>query len=150
MYTAGFWKCGCGIGPQSLAPKKKKKKKKNQKKKNLLELKMTAKYLKCLFQQCRSIKFKNLHSTVEGKTELLITHFVYLLWYMSSSKLPIYSNFSEVLRSKISLLTHFQPMFHFHTPWKHQKTRGFYVFRGYRSGTFVENGFMNPTIWVQN
>ena len=22
-------------------------------------------------------------------------------------------------------LTHFQPMFHFYTPWKHQKTYGF-------------------------
>ena len=39
-------------------------------------------------------------------------------------------------------LTHFQPMFHFYNPWK-QKTAGFfYVFRGYRSGTLVENGLI--------
>ena len=38
-------------------------------------------------------------------------------------------------------LTHFQPMFHFYTPWKHHKTYGFLnFFRGYRSGTLVENG----------
>ena len=27
-------------------------------------------------------------------------------------------------------LTHFQPMFHFHTPRKHQKTVGFFMFSG--------------------
>ena len=32
-------------------------------------------------------------------------------------------------------LTHFQPMLHFYTPWKH-------VFREYRSGTLVDNGLM--------
>ena len=38
-------------------------------------------------------------------------------------------------------LTHFQPVFHFYTPWKHLKTSSFsYVFRGYRRGTLVENG----------
>ena len=31
----------------------------------------------------------------------------------------------------------FQPLFHFYTSWKHQETYGF---RGYRSGTLVENG----------
>ena len=40
-------------------------------------------------------------------------------------------------------LSQFQPMFHFYTPWKHQKTSGFTdVFRGYRSGTLIENGLM--------
>ena len=27
-------------------------------------------------------------------------------------------------------LTHFQPMFHYHTPWKHQKTKGSLIFPG--------------------
>ena len=27
-------------------------------------------------------------------------------------------------------LTHFQPMFHFYTPWKHQKPGGFLIFSG--------------------
>ena len=41
------------------------------------------------------------------------------------------------------LLTHFQPVFHFYTPWKHQKTGGFSdVFRGYRNRTFLENGLI--------
>ena len=32
-------------------------------------------------------------------------------------------------------------MFHFYTPWKHQKTSGFSdVFRRYGSGVMVENG----------
>ena len=41
------------------------------------------------------------------------------------------------------LLTHFQPVFHFYTPWKHQKTGGFSdVFRGYRNRTLLENGLI--------
>ena len=42
---------------------------------------------------------------------------------------------------KSESLTHFQPMLRIYTPWKHQKTSGF-VFRGYRSGTLVENGLI--------
>ena len=30
----------------------------------------------------------------------------------------------------LALLTYFQPMFHFHTPWKHQKTGRFLMFLG--------------------
>ena len=42
-----------------------------------------------------------------------------------------------------TMLTHFQPMFHFYTPWKHQKTGGFlWCFSGYTSGTLVENGLI--------
>ena len=42
-----------------------------------------------------------------------------------------------------SKLTHFQPMFHFYIPRKHQKTFRFSdVFREYRSGTSVENGLI--------
>ena len=38
-------------------------------------------------------------------------------------------------------LTHFQPMFHFYTSWKHRKNWRFSdVFREYRSGTLVDNG----------
>ena len=38
-------------------------------------------------------------------------------------------------------LTHFQSMFHFHTPWEHHKTYSFFfVFRRYRSGALVKNG----------
>ena len=45
-------------------------------------------------------------------------------------------------------LIHFQPMFHFYTPWKHQCD----VFRGYRTGTLVENRLIlvsskNMNIW---
>ena len=41
--------------------------------------------------------------------------------------------------------THFKPLFHFYTPWKRKKTRGFLdVFRGYRNGTILAwNGFIN-------
>ena len=40
-------------------------------------------------------------------------------------------------------LTHFLPMFHFYNPWKNKKSEGFIdVFRDYRSGRAVENGFM--------
>ena len=35
------------------------------------------------------------------------------------------------------VLTHFQPMFHFYAPWKNRIFSD--VFRGYRSGTLVEN-----------
>ena len=35
-------------------------------------------------------------------------------------------------------LIHFSPIFNFYTPWKHKKYP-FFVFRGYRSGTLVEN-----------
>ena len=35
------------------------------------------------------------------------------------------------------VLTHFQPMFHFYAPWKNRRFSD--VFRGYRSGTLVEN-----------
>ena len=38
----------------------------------------------------------------------------------------------------------FQPMFHFYTPWKHQKNLRFSaVFWGYRSGTLVEHGLLS-------
>ena len=38
-------------------------------------------------------------------------------------------------------LTHFQPIFHFYTPLKTpENPRFFYVFRGYKSGSLVENG----------
>ena len=39
----------------------------------------------------------------------------------------------------ITHLTHFQPMFHFYTAWKHQKTSGFLFWGGYISGSLVEN-----------
>ena len=31
---------------------------------------------------------------------------------------------------KIKNLIHFQPMFHFYSPWKYQKTFGFLIFSG--------------------
>ena len=37
--------------------------------------------------------------------------------------------------------THFQPFFHFYTPWIHQETKSF--FKGYRSGALTENGLGN-------
>ena len=43
----------------------------------------------------------------------------------------------------ITNLTYFLPMCHIYTPWKHQKTLRFSdIFRGYRSGTLVENGLI--------
>ena len=50
--------------------------------------------------------------------------------------------YSEKTDSKNNnCLTHFQPMFHFYTPWKHQKTPGFLMFsEGHRKRTSVENG----------
>ena len=43
--------------------------------------------------------------------------------------------------SNENVINPFQPMFYFCTSWKHQKTGGCSdVFRGYRSGTLVENG----------
>ena len=44
-------------------------------------------------------------------------------------------------------LTHFKPMLHFYTPWKHKKTRRFSdVFRGYGSGPLVENALIWYTL----
>ena len=39
-------------------------------------------------------------------------------------------NSKVTLRGAEFSLTHFKPMFHFYTPWKHQKTRGFFIFSG--------------------
>ena len=39
---------------------------------------------------------------------------------------------------QIANLTHIQPMLHFHTPWKHQKTSNFLMFSG---GTETEQWF---------
>ena len=47
------------------------------------------------------------------------------------------------LQKSSPCLTHFLPMFHFYNPWKNKKSEGFIdVFRDYRSGRVVENGFM--------
>ena len=35
-----------------------------------------------------------------------------------------------IVQSFKKSLTHFQPMFHFYTPWKQQKTGGFLMFSG--------------------
>ena len=32
------------------------------------------------------------------------------------------------LINKITILTYLKPMFHFYTPWKYEKTKGFWVF----------------------
>ena len=47
--------------------------------------------------------------------------------------IPCYKYLSKVSNTNVRL-THFQPMLHFYTPWKLQKTS-----RGYRSGTLTEN-----------
>ena len=38
--------------------------------------------------------------------------------------------FNDIITRKIDLfpLTHFSPMFHFYTPWKRPKTKGFWTF----------------------
>ena len=38
------------------------------------------------------------------------------------------------------LLTHFQPMFHFYTPWKHQKTFSFLMYSAGIKVELIENG----------
>ena len=51
---------------------------------------------------------------------------------------------------KISLLTHFQPMFHFYTPWKHQKISGFLMLSG---GVVYRNigwKWVNPVILLND
>ena len=50
---------------------------------------------------------------------------------------------SWIHQTFLRTLTDFQPMFHFYTPWKHKKTPVFGFFRGYRSGTLVENRLRN-------
>ena len=51
--------------------------------------------------------------------------------------MPIFSTKLE------PFLTHFQPMFHFYTPWKHQKTEGFFVMeKSYEYETLRKN-FLN-------
>ena len=42
------------------------------------------------------------------------------------------------LQISLLILTHFQQMFNFYTSWKYQKFSE--IFRGYRSGTLIENG----------
>ena len=68
--------------------------------------------------------------------------FIATLHKYVKSKVPVKLRYLFVFmkdRFHISLLTHFQPMLHFYTPWKHQKTYGD-VFKGYRSWTLGENG----------
>ena len=51
----------------------------------------------------------------------------------------------DICEFKIKLkivLTHFKPMLHIYTPRKHKKQRFSDVFRGCRSGIFVENGLI--------
>ena len=46
-----------------------------------------------------------------------------------------------IIQSLGSILTHFRLMFHFFNPLKTSESQRFSdVFRGYRSGTLVENG----------
>ena len=39
-------------------------------------------------------------------------------------------NFRDRVLISFLILTHFQPLFYFYTPWKHQKTGGFLMFSG--------------------
>ena len=55
----------------------------------------------------------------------------FMVWLFSSNFhiYPIFSmNVWDIL--EFFCLTHFQPIFHFYTPWKHQKTSGFWCFQG--------------------
>ena len=48
------------------------------------------------------------------------------------------SQYKHFLRSVLVLLTeltHFSPVLHFYTPWKRQKTKGFWSFQGCRNVT---------------
>ena len=62
---------------------------------------------------------------------------IYVIFFIdTSSDIANYGWYCEKL-------THFQPVFRFYTPWKHEKTGGFLMFSGggggYRSRTLVEN-----------
>ena len=83
------------------------------------------------------ITFLIIHLSVN----ITIYHF---LWF----SINIFSFCLFVKKKRLNTnLTHFQPMFHFYTPWKHHKTFRFPdVFRGYRIGTLVKNGLMT-LIW---
>ena len=75
-----------------------------------------------------------LHSLLEGIQKMFF-----------SSK-PV-SKFNYTMVKCDHTLTHFSSMFHFCTPWKHQKIssenqRLSDVFRGYRNGTLSKNGLM--------
>ena len=74
--------------------------------------------------------------------------FLQFLWSFTK-QLKILISLLKKLNAKIiiylnyMLLTHFQPMCHFYTHWKHQnKLRFSDVFKRYRSRTLVENGLM--------
>ena len=67
------------------------------------------------------------------------------LFKVCLQKKPWFCFYKQVLKLFHGLyqfycLTHFQPMFHFYNPWKHQNLRFSDVFRGYRSETMIEDG----------
>ena len=69
-------------------------------------------------------------------------------------KWSIFYNINKNLFAKPYLLTSFSPMFHFYTPWKHQKNLGFQPFLGVwerNIGLKWVNSFhplcVNPTKW---
>ena len=72
--------------------------------------------------------------------------FLQFLWSFTK-QLKVLISLLKKLNAKIiiylnyMLLTHFQPMCHFYTPWKHQNNLRFSdVFKRYRSRTLVEMG----------
>ena len=61
-----------------------------------------------------------------------------LLFHSCLTWAPLSSNVQMIT------LTHFQPTFHFYTPWKTSENWRFSdVFKGYRSGTLVKNRLTN-------
>ena len=50
-------------------------------------------------------------------------------WYCNF-KIQFSAIAKTIITKVLLLLTHFQPMFHFFTSWKHQKTSGFLTFSG--------------------
>ena len=96
--------------------------------KHVATLMLLSKVWECLPRNYSSrlnrIKWKAVHISA------IWCHWYYVQEFQIKSKLKVH-------------LTHFQHMFDFYTPWKHQKTSGFLMFSGgYRSGTLVENGLI--------
>ena len=76
-------------------------------------------------------------------------------WEEKSKKTDKKANQSKLAANHVGCnflgqsLTHLQPMFHFYSPWKHQKAPFSDVSRRYRSGTLVENGLIRLSVQLR-
>ena len=81
---------------------------------------------------------EQLRVSIKSKDEVRFTISVYILSKkLSAATIPYLFEVDpetvtiRQLKLMVSFIfTHFNPMFHFYIPWKHQKTRGFLLFSG--------------------